>query len=310
MKKYNIEGGIDFFTELYKSLESDENTESINNDNYCLISSEPLIDKFITMSCGHKFNYVPLFNDLVNHKKKFNLFETHIGRSNNNEIRCPYCRKKQEGLLPYYEDLPLPKIVGVNMTVSNQILCEFIQPNPNYDPSGNNPVEKDAHNNGNCKFFQCFLIGKKISNLTSELDYITYMKDKNYCYQHTKQMYKQYKKEKLDKIKEEDKNKKLKEKEDIKKAKEEEKQKQKEEKQKAKAELKKLVMMSKMSKSIEDIKIKSENNENIIIQENIVIQGNTLNNTGCITLLKSGPRNRPSVVVKFMRIIYVKDIGI
>ena len=34
MKKYNIEGGIDFFSELYKSLEDEENkfkTEFLKN---------------------------------------------------------------------------------------------------------------------------------------------------------------------------------------------------------------------------------------------------------------------------------------
>ncbi len=31
-----------------------------------------------------------------------------------NEIRCPYCRKKQIGVLPYYEELIMEKINGVN----------------------------------------------------------------------------------------------------------------------------------------------------------------------------------------------------
>jgi hypothetical protein len=42
-------------------------------------------------------------------------------RLNNVEIRCPYCRKKQTGLLPYYEELGLEKINGVNSTYNEAI---------------------------------------------------------------------------------------------------------------------------------------------------------------------------------------------
>ena len=62
MKKYNIEGGINFFEELYKSL---DDVETINkteeDDNLCLITYKPLQDKFVKLNCGHKFNYVPLY---------------------------------------------------------------------------------------------------------------------------------------------------------------------------------------------------------------------------------------------------------
>ena len=56
MKKYNIEGGIDFFSELYKSLEDEENKFKTEDDNnLCLITNQPLTDKFVKMECGHKF---------------------------------------------------------------------------------------------------------------------------------------------------------------------------------------------------------------------------------------------------------------
>ena len=38
-----------------------------------------------------------------------------------NEIRCPYCRKKQSSVLPYYEDLLIEKINGVNYYVSDEV---------------------------------------------------------------------------------------------------------------------------------------------------------------------------------------------
>ena len=138
MKKYNIEGGIDFFSELYKSLEDEENKFKTEDDNnLCLITNQTLTDKFVTMECGHKFNYIPLFNDLVNHKKKFNNMEGTATHLKNNEIRCPYCRKKTAEVLPYYEDLGLAKVNGVNYIDVNNVseshydgiykLCQFIK---------------------------------------------------------------------------------------------------------------------------------------------------------------------------------------
>jgi hypothetical protein len=59
MDKYKLEGGIDFFAELYKSLDIEESDEN----NMCLITNQPLTDKFVSLNCGHKFNYIPLYND-------------------------------------------------------------------------------------------------------------------------------------------------------------------------------------------------------------------------------------------------------
>ena len=56
MPKYIIEGGINFYDELYKSICSPSNNE--NTDNICLISNEPLIENFVTLDCNHKFNYL------------------------------------------------------------------------------------------------------------------------------------------------------------------------------------------------------------------------------------------------------------
>lgn len=113
MSKYTIEGGIDFFAELYKSLDNDDDITEQNTD-FCLITKEPLLQNHVIMECGHKFNYIPLYHDLVNHKKKFNQLESMKTRTNINEIRCPYCRNNQRTLLPYYEDLYLPKEPGIN----------------------------------------------------------------------------------------------------------------------------------------------------------------------------------------------------
>ena len=70
MTKYKIEGNIDFYDELYKSLDIEENEQKTDEDNnLCLITNEPLTDKYHEMACGHKFNYLPLFLDIKNHKR-------------------------------------------------------------------------------------------------------------------------------------------------------------------------------------------------------------------------------------------------
>ena len=96
MPKYIVEGAIDFFSELYKSLDEEEDT----NDNVCLITNAPLTANFVQLQCGHKFNYLPLYKDIYNHKKNFNYLESSSGKLGKNEIRCPYCRKKQNEVLP------------------------------------------------------------------------------------------------------------------------------------------------------------------------------------------------------------------
>ena len=71
MQKYNIEGSIDFFSELNKLLnkENVKNENVKNEENICLISNEELTDNFVKLNCGHSFNYLPLYKDLVNQKQ-------------------------------------------------------------------------------------------------------------------------------------------------------------------------------------------------------------------------------------------------
>lgn len=100
---------IDFYGELYKSL--DEILPETNED-LCLITNSPLLENYIQLECKHKFNYIPLYNDIVNHKKSFNRLERRILKSS--EIRCPYCRNIQTTLLPYYELVGVKQVHGVN----------------------------------------------------------------------------------------------------------------------------------------------------------------------------------------------------
>jgi hypothetical protein len=233
MTKYNIEGDIDFFSELYKSLDIEESEEKTDEDNnLCLISNKPLDDKCVKLICGHSFNYIPLYLDIKNHKQKYNNMEGTSGRLAANEIRCPYCRKKQTGLLPYYEDLGLTQLHGVNYidpcaynknSFSNYKPCEFLTPNLVFDPNGENPTEISDKNqkSGNFKFFKCYHSGTQINYYNGILQGENYGDNKHYCWNHKKQIIKKYKKDIVDKAKDEAKKAKLKEKEDAKKAKDE-----------------------------------------------------------------------------------------
>jgi len=112
MSNYIIEDGFDFYKELYESLDNSGNYIEHENGPICLITNAPLTNHFVELECKHTFNYIPLFKDLVNHKTKFSALDSH--RLRTNEIRCPYCRNKQNTLLPYIEELNLPKQHGVN----------------------------------------------------------------------------------------------------------------------------------------------------------------------------------------------------
>ena len=70
---YIIESNLNFYDLLNDALKEDTNNDNDNdNDNeesLCLISNT-LIKKetCITLHCGHKFNYQPLFNEIESQK--------------------------------------------------------------------------------------------------------------------------------------------------------------------------------------------------------------------------------------------------
>jgi hypothetical protein len=114
--KYIIEDNLNFFDLLHnQEINKDEEKKDV-----CLITGEQLKDHFITMECNHKFNYIPLYNDLRYHKFELNSNEL-SGKLCYNEIRCPYCRTKSFQLIPYYENIEIiphlfvRSILGINM---------------------------------------------------------------------------------------------------------------------------------------------------------------------------------------------------
>lgn len=108
----------DFNEELYKLLSEDtDNSDTDNNNNICLISNLPLEDNFVKLKCNHIFNYESIFNEVKN-QKKYNQLE--VCRLKNNQIKCPYCRTVQDGLLPSI--IGFPKIRYVNHPSNMQYL--------------------------------------------------------------------------------------------------------------------------------------------------------------------------------------------
>ena len=145
--KYIIEGKIDFYSELYKSLDE---PAKISSQDLCLISNTPLTENFVTLDCNHKFNYLSLYNDILNHKTKYNIMENH--KLDALEIRCPYCRNIQKNLLPKLDGYPL--VHGVNF-IDENINEHYVQKNSYYN----------GYINGDC----CY----KTTNIDWKLDTVT-----------------------------------------------------------------------------------------------------------------------------------------
>ncbi len=123
--KYKLEGNIDFYSELYKSLDDDDEEEnSLDDTNLCQITGLKLVDKFVTLQCNHHFNYDAIYTEICKQKFEFKTYNSESLLPNdlklwrksgcNYYIKCPYCRNIQFDLLPYYEDLPFIKKYGVN----------------------------------------------------------------------------------------------------------------------------------------------------------------------------------------------------
>lgn len=252
--KYSVEGGLDFYKELYDSLDINANNDS--DSNKCLITYTELKDYNIELNCGHKFNYGPLYKDIFNYKKKFNNMEQMKNKLKVNEIRCPYCRKIHPNLLPYYENLPYPKEHGVNyldydkMQIDNKNMSYSNYSN-NYQCQYENILTDQS---GNTFINKCFNYGcvqhklKEKYNITNK-----------YCYQHKLLILKELKQQEKDKVKME-------------------KLKLKEEQKKIKEEKKLLEKSEKETKKLQKLQTQQSLNGN----KNVIPQG------GCTAILKSG----------------------
>jgi hypothetical protein len=120
---YIIENNVNFFSELRNELQSDLSNNLIGeikslNENIdkdiCLITHQPLQTNYITLACQHRFNYLPLYNEVSNQKQPNYLEITHLLI---NQIKCPYCRRITNKLLPYIEHKDITYKKGVNYPI-------------------------------------------------------------------------------------------------------------------------------------------------------------------------------------------------
>lgn len=206
MSNYIIEGNINFQEELYKLLDE----ESENEDDLCQITGLPLKDKYIVLECKHHFNYEALYKEIYKQKYEFKTYDPHTLTKNNLEkfkqskldyfIKCPYCRNIQFTILPYYEELGLKQIYGINSldkSLPNTIILPYSNNNLNYKPNQINygDVNYTYYNYGILyKWGQCC---EKINNLgdTCKFKYVATIPNTqlSYCRYHYKLGIKNYK---------------------------------------------------------------------------------------------------------------------
>ena len=107
-------------------LENDNIKEDEEPKERCLISNEILDINYITLQCNHKFNFLELYNEIVEQKTKKLLDNSKLRL---NEIKCPYCRNITSNILPYFKYYETKMIKGVNHPPDLSITlykCEYI----------------------------------------------------------------------------------------------------------------------------------------------------------------------------------------
>ena len=119
-----IKDTTDFFNAI--NCDTDDEDRALDQKT-CLISGSPLTYNFITLPCNHTFNYDILFDEIT-HQKKNNSCDRYMLKFN--ELKCPYCRKIHNKLLPY---LPFDRFKkryhGVNHPQNNTTslnTCNYI----------------------------------------------------------------------------------------------------------------------------------------------------------------------------------------
>jgi hypothetical protein len=102
---------IKFNNELLKLLCIDD-VDTGEKDNNCLITNIALEVDHVELICKHKFNYVSIFREICKQKESTKLESTHLKP---NQVKCPYCRTIQTGLIPLNASYPHLKTNGVNI---------------------------------------------------------------------------------------------------------------------------------------------------------------------------------------------------
>ena len=111
---------------LAKAMLNEEENE--DEEEICLISNEKLGKYKITLPCNHSFNYVALYNEILNQKNNWikikHISHLETQKLGSYQIKCPYCRNIHNGLIPYikidgvkklkYINHPMSKVIHIN----------------------------------------------------------------------------------------------------------------------------------------------------------------------------------------------------
>mgnify|MGYP001499998453 FL=1 len=100
----------DEFQNLLLEMLDKEDDYDNEEQRTCLISGNKLEKNHIKLSCGHKFNFHNIYNEVIKQKCQNNYNETqHLKK---HQIKCPYCRTIQNYLLPQVEGFAIIKYVN------------------------------------------------------------------------------------------------------------------------------------------------------------------------------------------------------
>ena len=121
--QYSVEEDLDVdFFEALKKMQKDaeqdagQDAEQDASITACLITDAPLNAFHVQLECGHKFNYEPLYQEVLRQKGRMGM-HNYYEKIGTGQIKCPYCRGITNQLLPYIGKSPHPvirRLIGVN----------------------------------------------------------------------------------------------------------------------------------------------------------------------------------------------------
>jgi hypothetical protein len=201
---YKLAENINFYDELYKSLDDDET--DIDETKLCQITGLVLKDRFVTLNCKHAFNYDAIYTEICKQKFEFKTYTSEslssadlkVWRQRGYDyfIRCPYCRSIQYDLLPYYDDMPHIQKYGVNTNdVEYRVIDKSSHITNNVYNSGNYTYKVYGYTfkKGICqKMITVNSAGKNVPCYNSFVSDVIGT-DKTYCPCHIRQVAKDYK---------------------------------------------------------------------------------------------------------------------
>ena len=310
MSNYIIEGNIDFYGELFKSLDDD----SDDNDeiNTCQITGLQLTDKAVIMECNHHFNYDALYKEICKQKFEFKTYDIHTLNKKDQDkfkqskmnyfLKCPYCRNIQFSILPYYEELGLEKKYGINSldkSLSNPMEYQYKSYNgPHY---GADDYTFDSYGKTFKKGQCCQSVGSSGSTVVfCNSKYVTNVETSDifYCHYHYKNGLKNYKMVERKKLL----DLKIKQKAELQKQKDailNEKQKLLDEKN-AERLAKGLPLLKRLLVAKKPVANIVQESQPIVIGQYVPNTEDTNTNTGCKSILKTGPNKGKMCGVKII----------